>query len=128
MSDPKKIVIIGGGRHSIIMVAALQNIHPDWDIKQISIEDHMSSREMARREENDKRVVILDEIASDEKVKRVIGHLKSRSGRGEISFIETSVDERQLMADARYQPPGRIRGSAQHKRLAKKARNKGKRK
>ena len=45
MSEPKKIVIIGGGHHSIIMKAALQDLHPEWEIKHISIEDHMSARE-----------------------------------------------------------------------------------
>lgn len=128
MSEPKKIVIIGGGRHSIIMKAALQDLHPEWEIKQISIEDHMSARELARREENDKRIVILDEICSEFDVKQLINSLKSRRRLDDNDFIETSLDERQLMKDSRYQKPPRLRGAAQHKRLASKARNKGKRK
>ncbi|AUG87712.1 hypothetical protein HOS54_gp006 [Klebsiella phage Menlow] len=128
MSEPKKIVIIGGGRHSIIMKTALQDLHPEWEIKQISIEDHMSARELARREENDKRIVILDEICSEFDVKQLINSLKSRRRLDDNDFIETSLDERQLMKDARYQKPPRLRGAAQHKRLASKARNKGKRK
>lgn len=123
MSEPKKIVIIGGGHHSIIMKAALQDLHPEWEIKQISIEDHMSARE-----ENDKRIVILDEICSEFDVKQLINSLKSRRKLDDNDFIETSRDERQMMKDARYQKPPRLRGAAQNKRLASKARNKGKRK
>lgn len=124
MSEPKKIVIIGGGRHSIIMKAALQDLHPEWEIKQISIEDHMSARELARREENDKRIVILDEICSESDVKQLITSLKSRRKLDDNDFIETSRDERQMMKDARYQKPPRLRGAAAHKRQATKMNNK----
>lgn len=124
MSEPKKIVIIGGGHHSIIMKAALQDLHPEWEIKQISIEDHMSARELARREENDKRIVILDEICSESDVKQLINSLKSRRKLDDNDFIETSRDERQMMKDARYQKSPRLRGTASHKRQATKMNNK----
>ena len=124
MSEPKKIVIIGGGHHSIIMKAALQDLHPEWEIKQISIEDHISAREPARREENDKRIVILDEICSEFDVKQLINSLKSRRKLDDNDFIETSRDERQMMKDARYQKPPRLRGTASHKRQATKMNNK----
>lgn len=124
MSEPKKIVIIGGGHNSIIMKAALQYLHPEWEIKQISIEDHMSARELARREENDKRIVILDEICSESDVKQLINSLKSRRKLDDNDFIETSRDERQMMKDARYQKPPRLRGTASHKRQATKMNNK----
>ena len=119
MSEPKKIVIIGGGHHSIIMKAALQDLHPEWEIKQISIEDHMSARE-----ENGKRIVILDEICSESDVKQLIASLKSRRKLDDNDFIETSRDERQMMKDARYQKPPRLRGAAAHKRQATKMNNK----
>lgn len=124
MSEPKKIVIIGGGHHSIIMKAALQDLHPEWEIKQISIEDHMSARELASLEENDKRIVILDEICSEFDVKQLINSLKSRRKLDDNDFIETSRDERQMMKDARYQKPPRLRGTASHKRQATKMNNK----
>lgn len=124
MSEPKKIVIIGGGRHSIIMKAVLQDLHPEWEIKQISIEDHMSARELARREEKDKLIVILDEICSESDVKQLITSLKSRRKLDDNDFIETSRDERQMMKDARYQKPPRLRGAAAHKRQATKMNNK----
>lgn len=124
MSEPKKIVIIGGGRHSIIMKAALQDLHPEWEIKQISIEDHMTARELARREENDKRIVILDEICSEIDVKQLIASLKSRRKLDDNDFIEISPDDRQMMKEARYQKPPRLRGAAAHKRQVTKMKNK----
>lgn len=123
--EPKKIAIIGYGKSAIMMKIMLETKHPDWNVGIICMEDHLSEREIKmHREEEDKRLVVLDELVDQSAIAKAIVSLRSPKPNFDMSV---EADQREMYAERRYQKPARIRGAAQQKRQARKAKNRGKR-
>ncbi|UJD04906.1 hypothetical protein PWKp5_00163 [Klebsiella phage PWKp5] len=119
MTDkPRKIAIVGAGLGSWLIKILLEEKLPGVEVVHITPDDIPK-----RRSETGERMIIVDELQQIPDTKALIAKLKQRE---EEFPAEASM--RDFYADHRYQKPPRLRGAAQHKRLASKARNKGKRK
>lgn len=116
MTDkPRRIAIIGNGIGARAMKIILQQHLINVEVENIKIED------VKVRRKDSEDMIILDsqeyEFSTSDIVDSVNTVVKEMN-RKDVDWAE----------ERRYQKPPRLRGAAEHKRRARKARNKGKHK
>lgn len=120
----RKIAIIGGGIGARAMAIILQEKLKDVEVECISVDDIPK-----RRCEPGERMIICDDLVENER-KTLVSQAVAQLRKADISYCEAEAeaDDRDIIASQRYQKPPRLYGAAQHKRQAKKYKNRSKRK
>ncbi|UPU15611.1 hypothetical protein STP55_orf00020 [Salmonella phage STP55] len=118
----RKIAIIGRGIGARTMAIILQEKLKGVEVECISVDDIPK-----RRCEPGERMIICDDLVESER-KTLVSQAVAQLRKADISYCEAEADYRDIIASQRYQKPPRLYGAAQHKRQAKKYKNRSKRK